>query len=151
MQLVGMCADGLAPTPPQADPAQALIAARKHSMLDVSYVGSPLVGHYGAGPDKPAPGERFRAAYRLKGGRHHLIMFSKAPRLDDFRAWWGSLVSILDASSTTFDATEAGVPNGSAVLVRPDGFIGFRAAPPDEAATDALDAHLYTYLAPDSK
>jgi hypothetical protein len=151
MQLVGMCANGLAPMLPEADPAQALIAARKHSMLDVSYAGSPLVGHYGSGPDKPAPGERFPACCRLKGGRHHLITFGKALRLDDFRARWGDLVSILDASSATFDATEAGVPNAGAVLVRPDGFIGFRADPANEAAMDALDAHLCAYLVPDPK
>jgi hypothetical protein len=40
------------------------------------------------------------------------------------------------------------VPNGGAILVRPDGFIGFRAAPADETAMDALDAHLTTYLVP---
>jgi hypothetical protein len=33
------------------------------------------------------------------------------------------------ASHADFDATAAGVPNGGAILVRPDGFIGFRAAP----------------------
>jgi hypothetical protein len=59
------------------------------------------------------------------------------------------LVSIVDASSATFDATEAGVPNGTAILVRPDGFVGFRAAPADETTMDALDAHLTSYLVPD--
>ena len=48
-----------------------------------------------------------------------------------------------------FDAAEAGVPNGGAILVRPDGFIGFRAAPADETTMAALDAHLATYLVPD--
>jgi hypothetical protein len=32
--------------------------------------------------------------------------------------------------------------------VRPDGFIGFRAAPADEATMKALDAHLASYLVP---
>jgi 2-polyprenyl-6-methoxyphenol hydroxylase-like FAD-dependent oxidoreductase len=41
------------------------------------------------------------------------------------------LVSIVDAADARFDATEAGVPAGGAILVRPDGFIGFRAAPAD--------------------
>jgi len=40
------------------------------------------------------------------------------------------------------------VPSGGAVLVRPDGFIGFRAAPADETTMDALDDHLATYLVP---
>jgi hypothetical protein len=34
------------------------------------------------------------------------------------------------------------------VLVRPDGFIGFRAIPADTAGLDAIDAHLASYLIP---
>jgi hypothetical protein len=48
----------------------------------------------------------------------------------------------------TFDATAAGVPKGGAILVRPDGFVGFRADPADEMTMDALDPHLATYLIP---
>jgi hypothetical protein len=33
-------------------------------------------------------------------------------------------------------------------LVRPDGFIGFRAAPADEATMKALDAHLASCFVP---
>ena len=75
-------------------------------------------------------------------------MFGDAPRLDHLRARWDGLVSIIDAASAHLDAAEAGVPNGGAILVRPDGFIGFRAAPADEPAMDALDAQLTTYLGP---
>jgi hypothetical protein len=91
---------------------------------------------------------RFPDSGRLKGTGHHLIVFGVAPRLDQFRARWDSLVSIIDASSAKFDATEAGVPDGGAILVRPDGFIGFHAAPADEMTMDALDAHLSSYLVP---
>jgi hypothetical protein len=52
------------------------------------------------------------------------------------------------ASHADFDATAAGVPNGGAILVRPDGFIGFCAAPADDTTMAALDAHLATYLVP---
>jgi hypothetical protein len=55
----------------------------------------------------------------------------------------------VDAASAHFDATEAGVPNGGAILVRPDGFIGFRAVPANERTMDALDAQLATYLVPE--
>jgi hypothetical protein len=79
---------------------------------------------------------------------HHLIVFGEVPRLDYLRARWDGLVSIVDAASAHFDATEAGVPNGGAILVRPDGFIGFRAAPADETTMAALDTHLATYLVP---
>jgi hypothetical protein len=34
------------------------------------------------------------------------------------------------------------------VLVRPDGFIAFRAVPADRAGLRALDAHLDSYLVP---
>jgi hypothetical protein len=57
-------------------------------------------------------------------------------------------VSIVDASNAEFDAAEASLPDGGAILVRPDGFIGFSAAPADEATMAALDAHLATYLMP---
>ena len=68
--------------------------------------------------------------------------------MDYLRARWNQLVSIVDASTAQFDATAAGVPNGGAILVRPDGFVGFRANPVDETTMDALDAHLATYLIP---
>jgi hypothetical protein len=149
MGLVAMCRGGGAPGLPQGDPAQNVAAARKRSMLDVSYAGSALIGQVGAVVEGRSPGERFPAGLRLSGTCHHLIVFGEAPRLDYLRARWDQLVSIVDASSASFDAAEAGVPNGGAILVRPDGFIGFRAAPADEMAMDALDAHLTTYLVPD--
>jgi hypothetical protein len=70
------------------------------------------------------------------------------PRLEHLRAKWGSLVSIVDAARAEFNAIDAGVPNGGAILVRPDGFIGFRAAPANGTTMGALDAHLATYLVP---
>ena len=148
MKLVAMCADGGAPTLPKADSARQLVAVRRRSMLDVSYAGSALVGQAGAVVEGPSPGDRFPARHRLSGSSHHLIVFGEAPRLDDLRARWGGLVSIVDASTARIDAAEAGVPNGCAILVRPDGFIGFRAAPADETTMDALDAHLTSYLVP---
>jgi 2-polyprenyl-6-methoxyphenol hydroxylase-like FAD-dependent oxidoreductase len=148
MKLVAMCASGEAPTLPQGDPAQNLAAARRRSMLDVSYAGSALVGRAGTFVDGPSPGDRFPGCHRLAGTCHHLIVFGKAPRLDYLRARWGKLVSIVEASGAPFDATEAGMPSGGAILVRPDGFIGFRAAPADSMTMAALDAHLSTYLLP---
>jgi 2-polyprenyl-6-methoxyphenol hydroxylase-like FAD-dependent oxidoreductase len=147
-ELSAMCEGGGTPTLRQGDEAQNVADARRRTMLDVSYAGSALVGQAGAPAEGPPPGQRFPACHRLSGTRHHLIVFGEAPRLDDFRARWDQLVSIVDASSAHFDAAEAGVPNGGAVLVRPDGFIGFRAAPADETTMNALDAHMATYLVP---
>ena len=148
MGLVGTCKAGGVPSMPEADPMDAMAARRKRLMLDVSYAGSALVGHAGAVATGPSPGERFPACHRLRGVGHHLIVFGEASRLDHVRGRWGRLVSIVDASGGGFDAAEAGLPDGGAILVRPDGFIGFRAVPADEATMAALDAHLATYLVP---
>jgi hypothetical protein len=141
----------MAATLPRGNPAQELAAVRRRSMLDVSYAGSALIGQAGMVVADPSPGDRFPACHRLSGTCHHLIVFGAAPRLDHLRARWGKLISIVNASSADFDAREAGVPDGGAILVRPDGFIGFRAAPADETTMNALDAHLGTYLVPDLK
>jgi 2-polyprenyl-6-methoxyphenol hydroxylase-like FAD-dependent oxidoreductase len=148
MGLVAMCHGGSEPSVPHGDPAQNLAGVRRRLMLDVSYAGSALVGQAGAVIERTSPGERFPSCHRLRGTGHHLIVFGAAPRLDYLRARWDKLVSIVDAANAHFDATEAGVPNGGAILVRPDGFIGFRAAPADETTMDALDDHLATYLVP---
>ena len=146
--LIAMCAGGGAPTVPPADPAEDMAAARRRSMLDVSYKGSVLVDQAGAVVKGLSSGGRFPACHRLSGTCHHLIVFGEAPRLDYLRARWDKLVSTVDAASAQFDAATAGVLNGGAVLVRPDGFIGFLANPADETTMDALDAHLATYLIP---
>jgi 2-polyprenyl-6-methoxyphenol hydroxylase-like FAD-dependent oxidoreductase len=148
MGLVAMCRGEGEPSVLQGDSAQKVAGLRRRLMLDVSYAGSALVGQAGSVIEGPSPGERFPSCQRLRGTGHHLIVFGAAPRLDHLRARWGKLVSIVDAVNAQFDATEAGVPNGGAILVRPDGFIGFRAAPAVETTMDALDDHLATYLVP---
>jgi len=149
LELIAMCKGGHTPSLPPTDSAQDRMATRKRSMLDVSYVGSAIVGQAGAVVAAgPSPGERFPASGRLDGTCHHLVVFGATPRLDHFRARWDGLVAIADAASARFDPAKAGVPDGGILLVRPDGFIGFRAAPADETTMAALDAHLATYLVP---
>jgi 2-polyprenyl-6-methoxyphenol hydroxylase-like FAD-dependent oxidoreductase len=149
MKLITACAEGGPPALPPVDPAQELAATRRRSMLDVSYAGSPLIGQAGSAAAAPVPGERFPGRVRLQGTCHYLLVFGKAPPLDDLRARWGKLVSIVDGADMQLDAGEAGVPDNGAVLVRPDGFIGFRAAPATDATMRALDAHLSSYLVPE--
>jgi 2-polyprenyl-6-methoxyphenol hydroxylase-like FAD-dependent oxidoreductase len=148
MSLIAMCEGGGAPAVPPSDPAKDVASARRRSMLDISYTGSPLVGQAGGQIDGVSPGARFPACHFLSGTCHHLIVFGNVPRLDYLRARWAKLVSIVDASTAKFDAAEAGVANGGAILVRPDGFVGFCIDPADEKTMDALDAHLATYLIP---
>jgi hypothetical protein len=138
-------------SPPKSPPPTAddiVLAARRRSMLDVSYAGSPIVGQAGATVAAPEPGVCFPDVQRLSGELHRLIVFGEAPGLDRMRARWKGLVTIMDGSAEGFDAARAGAPGGGAVLVRPDGFIGFRAAPADAATMAALDAHLASYLIP---
>ncbi|HEY1453519.1 MAG TPA: FAD-dependent monooxygenase [Roseiarcus sp.] len=139
---------GSPPKSPPSNADQIISAARRRSMLDVSYAGSPLVGQAGATVASPEPGVRFPDAHRINGERHQLIVFGEAPGLEKMRARWDGLVTIMDGPAEGLDAAKAGAPGGGAVLVRPDGFIGFRAAPPDATTMAALDAHLASYLIP---
>lgn len=142
-----------AATPP-ADPARVVALAQARAMLDVSYAGSPLVGEHpgleAAAPAPlpgPVPGSRFRDRIRLTGTRHHLLLFGANPPPDFFQRRWHDLVAIEDGSA--FDPARCGMRPGGALLVRPDGFIGYRLAQADKAGMTALDAHLASYLAPD--
>ncbi|MDQ8727243.1 FAD-dependent monooxygenase [Bradyrhizobium sp. LHD-71] len=150
MGLITTCAGGRLPVLQPGNPAQNVAKVRRRLMLDVSYAGSPLVGEAGVVVEGPSPGERFPARLRLNDIGHHLIVFGDVPCLDRLRKRWGKLISIVDASSAHFDTAEVGAPNDGAILVRPDGFIGFRAIPADEKTMAALDAHVATYLVPDA-
>ena len=138
---------------PPPDPTHALALARARAMLDISYVDSPLVGeHIGstttppASIPVPAPGERFPDRIRLTGTLHHLLLFGAISLPDTFRHRWHDLVSI--APGADFDLASSGVYPDGALLVRPDGFIGYRLAQTDERGIAALDAHLASYLIP---
>jgi 4,5-epoxidase len=138
---------GIVPAPPTPAEAAAMVMSR--SMLDVSYAGSSLVGEYPAGtrsPMTPAPGDRYPDRAALAGTGHHLLLFGAAEdagiaRLQ--RRWQG----MVEISHATGDPRRAGLATGGAVLVRPDGHIGFR-TPADSAGLRELDSHLDSYLVP---
>ncbi len=147
MGLVEKCRAGEALSLPVDDPAEALAGLRKRAMLDVSYKGSLLIER-GAGDAETAPGTRFPGWCDLPGATHQLVLSGGAPPLDDFRKRWDGLVSVVEWTRADMLAQQAGLARGGVVLVRPDGFIGFRRALADENAIKALDAHLSTYLHP---
>ena len=121
-------------------------------MLYVSYAGSMLVGQAGAIAGRSGTRVALSSVSSTSAGLgHHLIVFGEAisPGMP-LRARWGGVVSVIDGAGDGFDAIAACVPEGGAILVRPDGFIGFRAAPVDEATLAALDAHLASYLIADA-
>jgi hypothetical protein len=57
-------------------------------------------------------------------------------------------VTVVQWAGTGVLAKQAGLREGGLVLVRPDGFIGFRRASADDVPMKSLDAHLSTYLQP---
>ncbi len=144
---------GVFAPPPSAEHSAAL--ARSRAMLDVSYADSPLTGHYrGIGQGEantPRPGDRYPEWVALTGTHHHLLLSGDTARTGDtglarLRSRWAGLMEVVTVTS---DQRAAGLaPPGRAILVRPDGHIGFVAAPADLAGLDALDAHLGSYLIP---
>jgi 6-methylpretetramide 4-monooxygenase / 4-hydroxy-6-methylpretetramide 12a-monooxygenase len=150
---------GAFPAPPT--PAQTAAMVRSRSMLDVSYAGTPLVGEYleaGARPwpaTGPVPGDRYPDRISLHGTKHHLLIFgatgggsagdgAAGEAIARLRSRWHDLVEIRQAAG---DPRRGGLAGPGAVLVRPDGRIGFRASP-GAAGLAALDSHLSTYLIP---
>jgi 6-methylpretetramide 4-monooxygenase / 4-hydroxy-6-methylpretetramide 12a-monooxygenase len=142
---------GSFPAPPT--PAQAAAMVQSRSMLDVSYASTPLVGEYleaGARPapaTAPSPGDRYSDRTSLPGTKHHLLIFGEAADegITRLRRKWHDLVEVTHAAA---DPQRAGLAGPGAVLVRPDGRIGFRASPAGPDGLAALDAHLGTYLVP---
>jgi NADPH-dependent dioxygenase len=133
---------GVRPTPPTDEDARALTRAR--SMLDFSYAGSPIVGGHPTERDAAngglAPGERHPDA--CDPVTSHRLLLGAAPdqaAADRLRDRWRGLVEVIDAGG-------AGHRDGGSVLVRPDGYVGFRTAATDETALGAVDAHLESYL-----
>ena len=137
------------PAPPSRESLVAM--GRSRSMLDVSYAGTQLVGEYlepGTPPlAGPVPGDRYPDRIDLLGTRHHLLIFGQA---DDAavaavaRKWH----DLVDVTRPPGDGREAERTGSVAVLLRPDGHIGFRAAPASQAGLRALDTHLDSYLVP---
>lgn len=151
-RLVEMAATGQKITPPPRDDSHPVTAP---SMLDLSWPDSPIVGELttGAARSLPRPGQRFRDRTKLHGTKHHLLVFegtnNAVPDLEQFRQRWSRQVETLNGNELGAEvAARAGLDAGGAVLVRPDGFVGYRTDVWNPAALAALDAHLEKQLVP---
>ena len=145
MNLVAMCAEGGG----RASGSRAGPGARglrKRSMLDVSYTGSPLID--------PESGETEPGRDTLCGlerSQRAAPIISSVRRRAAARRFPGALGRSRVGRRWPTDGASSrpgGLPEGGVVLLRPDGFIGFRRASADDAAMKALDTHLSTYLHP---
>jgi 2-polyprenyl-6-methoxyphenol hydroxylase-like FAD-dependent oxidoreductase len=140
--------DPLPDVPDDPETVKRFLTAR--SMLDVSYEGSPIVGEHLSGererPPGPAPGERYPDRHTLDGTCHHLLLSDGEASIAALAARWAGLLEFRRISGSA--AARAGIADGGAALVRPDGYLGFRAVPADEPGLAALDAHLVSYLIP---
>lgn len=146
--LVEMAAGGQPLAPPPASGERKVTSG---AMLDVTFHDSPIVACHGSPPDdeSPRPGCRFPARTRLSGCLHHLLLYGTASATDRARLVdrWAGALEILDGE-TVCPTDLAGVSPAGAVLVRPDGYIGFQAQTWSDEARQALDRHLDGQFAP---
>jgi 2-polyprenyl-6-methoxyphenol hydroxylase-like FAD-dependent oxidoreductase len=133
---------------PADDPTRKVTSG---SMLDLSLSDSPLLGFHGFyRTNAPIrPGHRFPEQTRLSGLLHHLLVYRDVSEWDApaFAKRWANALEIVEGSSIC-PPERSGVPDGGAVLVRPDGYIAFQAQDWNDDARKALDELLFTQFHP---
>lgn len=146
--LVRMAVAGAPLAEPVADPAPRVTSP---AMLDLAFPDSPLAGAHGepATGEGPRPGSRFPERTRLGGCLHHLLVYGHAPDWNRaaFAARWSAVLQIV-AGERICPPEQAGVGSDGAVLVRPDGYVGFQAQAWTAAARDAFEGHFGEQFAP---
>lgn len=144
--LVAMAAAGRPLAPPAEDPERHVTSP---AMLDLTFHESPIVASHGAGAssDGARPGSRFAERTRLSGCLHHLLVYGGERDQAPFADRWAGALEIVDGTSIC-PPERAGVGSAGAVLVRPDGYIGFQAQTWSREARDALDRFLAQQFAP---
>jgi 2-polyprenyl-6-methoxyphenol hydroxylase-like FAD-dependent oxidoreductase len=141
--------------PAGVDPIMAALVRNSRAMIDVDYLGSPLIVDYAAettNADLPHPGQWYPDWGKFGGTKHRVLVFGDIPNktetLAQLERRWSTLAEI--AHNPEVDSARAGVPTGGVVMIRPDGHIGFRHPSVSAEAFAALDRHLSSYLIPEN-
>jgi len=146
--LIAMSAEGKPLSEPSDDPTRKVTSG---SMLDLALFQSPIIGFYGSalGVRSLRPGCRFPERTRLSGCLHHLLFYGGDQEWDhnSFAARWAGVLTIVDGNSIC-PPELGGVSAGGAVLIRPDGYIGFQAEKWNAEARSALDGFLSIQFSP---
>jgi hypothetical protein len=112
---------------------------------------SPIIGFYGAalGVRSLRPGCRFPERTHLSGCLHHLLLYGGTQEWDhaSFAARWARALTIVDGNSIC-PPEVSGISAGGAVLIRPDGYVGFQAEKWNDEARSALDGFLNIQFSP---
>jgi 2-polyprenyl-6-methoxyphenol hydroxylase-like FAD-dependent oxidoreductase len=140
-KLVAQAAAGETLHEPPEDPTRHLASP---AMLALAIRESPILGMSGTviGPGRLLCGSRFAGNTKLTGPLHHLLGFGNPAGLDACAETWKHALNVIDGSSIS-TPQECGVSGQGAVLVRPDGYIGFIADPFDPAAFDRYFGGLF--------
>jgi 2-polyprenyl-6-methoxyphenol hydroxylase-like FAD-dependent oxidoreductase len=140
--LIAMSAEGKPLSEPPDDPTRKVTSG---SMLDLELFQSPIIGFYGSalGVRSLRPGCRFPERTRLSGCLHHLLFYGEAQEWDQpsFAARWANVLTIVDGHSIC-PPKLGGASVGGAVLIRPDGYVGFQTEKWNPEARSALDGFL---------
>lgn len=146
--LITMSAEGKPLSEPPDDPTRKVTSG---SMLDLAVFQSPIIGFHGAalGVRSLRPGCRFPARTHLSGSLHHLLLYggTQEPDLSSFAARWGRALTIVDGNSIC-PPEVSGVSAKGAILIRPDGYVGFQAEKWNDEARIALDGFLNIQFSP---
>jgi len=141
-QLVAQARRGHPLAPPPQDPTRRVTSPL---MLDLNISESPIIGFHGFTGIRGSlkPGDRFPERTKLTGELHHLLVYGDLPDpgSNGFAARWRDVLVAMDGNKIC-PAERCGLPGTGAVLIRPDGYVGFQATSWDAASCTALESFL---------
>jgi hypothetical protein len=146
--LVAQAAEGKPLQPPAEDPTRKVTSP---DMLDLATFESPILGFHGAtqGIKAVRPGSRFSHRTQLNGCLHTLLVFGSSHGVDPtFFQRRGLNVLTFQPGDPICSAERAGVSTQGAVLIRPDGHVGYQMDCWSPESALALEEYLKAHFHP---